>query len=103
MKTKQWTRLKVFEHDWGFFVWAPDSKSVYVMRGPVEVATGEPTGIYRLTVPEGKWELFAKFAGLNPSVNGAQDFLSVTQDGHVAAMSDTSVTQIYRMKWKNAE
>ncbi len=103
VKTKQWTRLKVFEHDWGFFVWAPDSKSVYVMRGPVEVATGEPTGIYRLTVPEGKWELFAKFAGLNPSVNGAEDFLSVTQDGHVAAMSDTSVTQIYRMKRKNAQ
>jgi serine/threonine protein kinase/Tol biopolymer transport system component len=102
-QTKQWTRLKVFEHEWGFFVWAPDSKSIYVMRGPAEVATGEPTGIYRLTVPEGKWELFAKFEGMNPLVNGAQDFLSVTPEGHVATMSDTSVTQIYRMKWNNAE
>ena len=103
VKTRQWTRLKVFEHDWGFFVWSPDSKSIYVMQGPVEVATGEPTGIYRLTVPEGKWELFAKFKGMNSLVNGAQDFLSVTPEGHVAAMSDTSVTQIYRMKWKNGE
>ena len=103
VKTRQWTRLKVFEHDWGFFEWSPDSKSMYVMRGPVEVATGEPTGIYRLTVPEGKWELFAKFEGMNPLVNGAQDFLSVTPDGHVAAMSDTSVTQIYRMRWNHAE
>ncbi len=103
VQTKQWKRLKVFDHDWGFFVWAPDSKSVYVMRGPAEVATGEQTGIYRLTVPEGKWELFAKFTGLNPFANGAQDFLSVTPEGHVATMSDTSVTQIYRMKWNNAE
>ena len=102
-KTRQWARLKVFEHDWGFFVWSPDSKSLYVMRGPAEAATREPTGIYRLTVPEGKWELYAEFKGLNPVMNGAQDFLSVTQDGHVAAMSDSSVTQIYRMRWNHAE
>ena len=100
VKTRQWARLRVFEHDWGFFVWSPDSKSIYVMRGPAEVATGEPTGIYRLTVPEGKWELYANFTGVSPFVNGAQDFLSVTPDGHVATMSDTSVTQIYRMRWK---
>ena len=103
VKTKQWTRLKVFERDWGFFVWAPDSKSIYVMRGPDEVATGEPTGVYRLTVPEGKWDLYANFTGLSPLANGEQDFLSVTQDGHVAAMSDSSVTQIYRMRWNHAE
>jgi eukaryotic-like serine/threonine-protein kinase len=103
VKTKQWARLKVFERDWGFFAWAQNSKSMYVMRGPAEVATGEPTGIYRLTVPEGKWELYANFTGLSPVVNGAQDFLSVTQDGHVATMSDTSVTQIYRMRWNHAE
>ena len=103
VKTNQWKRLKVFEHDWGFFVWAPDSKSLYLMRGPQEVATGEQTGIYRLTVPEGKWELFAKFTGLNAVEQPAQDFLSVTPEGNVAAMSDTSVTQIYQMKWKDAE
>jgi hypothetical protein len=40
---------------------------------------------------------------MNPLVNGAQDFLSVTPEGHVATMSDTSVTQIYRMKWNNAK
>ncbi|HEX8816504.1 MAG TPA: hypothetical protein VF753_13490 [Terriglobales bacterium] len=97
--------MKVFEHDWGFFVWAPDSKSIYEMRGPGEVATGEPSGIYRLTVPEGKWELFAKFEGMNPNpfVSGAPDFLSVTPEGQVAAMSDASVTQIYRMKWNQAK
>jgi serine/threonine protein kinase len=101
--TKQWKKLKVFEHDWGFFVWAPDSKSLYFMRGPWEVGTGEQTGIYRLMVPDGKWELFTKFTGLNPLLQGAQDFVSITPEGNIAAMSDTSVTQVYQMKWKNAE
>ena len=103
VKTKQWKQLKVFEHEWGFFVWAPDSKSLYLMQGPSEAATGEQTGIYRLTVPDGKWELFTKFTGLNAFLDGAQDFVSITPEGNIATMSDTSVTQIYQMKWKNAE
>jgi eukaryotic-like serine/threonine-protein kinase len=104
VKTKQWKQLKIFEHDWGFFVWAPDSKSLYLMRGPSEVGTGEQTGIYRLSVPDGKWELFTKFTGLNPLLSsGAQNFVSITPEGNIATMSDTSVTQIYQMKWKNAE
>jgi eukaryotic-like serine/threonine-protein kinase len=102
MKTKQWKQLKIFENDWGFFVWARDSKSLYFVRGPLEVGTGEQMGIYRLTVPDGKWELFTKFTGLNPLLNGGQDFLSITPEGKIATMSDTSVTQIYQMKWKNA-
>jgi serine/threonine protein kinase len=103
VKTKQWKQLKVFERDWGFFVWAPDSKSLYVMRDPSEGWTNEQTGIYRLTVPDGKWELFTKFTGLNTLLNGAQNFVSITPEGNIAAMNDTGVTQIYQMKWKNAE
>src|SRR5271170_5619542 len=41
VKTRQWKQLKVFEHDSGFFVWAPDSKSLYLMQGPSEAGTGE--------------------------------------------------------------
>ncbi len=103
VKTKQWNQLKVFEHEWGFFVWAPNSKSLYLMRGPLEAGTKEQTGIYRLTVPDGKWELFTKFTGLNPLLDGVLDFVSITPEGNVAAMSDGSVTQIYQMKWKNAD
>ena len=103
VKTRQWKQLKLFAHDWGFFVWAPDSKSLYLMQGPLEAATDEQPGIYRLTVPDAKWELFAKFTDFNPLLNGAQDFLSITPEGNLAAMSDASVTQIYRMKWENAE
>jgi hypothetical protein len=54
-------------------------------------------------VPEGKWELFTKFTGLNPVLEGASDFVSVTPEGNVATMSDTSVTQIYQMQWQNVE
>ena len=103
VKTKQWKQLKVFEREWGFFVWAPDSKSIYAMRDPLSVAAGEQIGIYRLSVPDGRWELFSKFTGLNVLQEGAQDFISIAPEGNVAAISDTSATQIYQMKWKNAE
>ncbi|MFY9804809.1 MAG: protein kinase [Candidatus Acidiferrales bacterium] len=103
VKTKQWKQLKVFAREWGFFVWTPDSKSLYVIQGPLEAPIGDQPGIYRLTVPDGKWELFAKFTDFNPLLNGAQDFLSITPQGNVAALSDASVTQIYRMKWDNSE
>ena len=103
VKTKQWKQLKVFEREWGFFAWAPDSKSVYLYQGPWEVGTGEQTGIYRLTVPDGKWVIFTKFTGMNEFQDGARDFVSITPEGKIATMSDTSATQIYQMKWKNTE
>jgi hypothetical protein len=73
------------------------------MRDPSIGWTNEQTGIYRLTVPDGKWELFTKFTGLNALPNGAQNFVSITPEGNIAAINDTGVTQIYQMKWKNAE
>jgi serine/threonine protein kinase/Tol biopolymer transport system component len=100
--TRQWKQLKILEHDWGFFVWSPDSKSLYMMQGPHEVGTGEQTGIYRLTVPDGQWQLFAGFTGLNNVLMyGANDFVSITPEGKIATMSNTSATQIYQMKWKS--
>jgi len=89
--------------DWGFYLWAPDSKSLYVMRDQPEGWTNEQSGIYRLTVPDGKWELFTKSTGLNALLNSPQNFVSITPEGNIAAINDTGVTQIYQMKWKNAE
>ena len=103
VKTKQWKQLKVFQPDLGFFVWAPDSKSLYMTLDPQEAAAGEQIGVYRLTVPDGRWEFSTKLTGLNVLTEGAQDFISFTPEGQVAVMSDTSVTQIYQMKWKNEE
>jgi eukaryotic-like serine/threonine-protein kinase len=102
MTTKRWKQLKMFEHDWGFFVWAPDSKSTFYIQGPSEAGSGEQTGIYRMAL-DGTWGLYAPFTGINVLANGAADFLSVTPEGNVAVMSDTSVTQIYQMRWKNTE
>jgi Tol biopolymer transport system component/predicted Ser/Thr protein kinase len=103
VKSKQWKQLKVFEHEWGFFAWADDSKAIFYMRGPDAIGAGEQPGVYRLTVPEGKYELYANFTGINPTLQGGLAFISLTPDGNVAAMSDTSVTQVYQMRWKNAE
>jgi hypothetical protein len=83
-------------------VWAPDSKSIFYIQGPSEAGSGEQTGIYRMAL-DGTWGLYAPFTGINVLANGASDFLSVTPEGNVAAMSDTSVTQIYQMRWKNVE
>jgi hypothetical protein len=40
---------------------------------------------------------------MNALPSGIQDFVSITPEGNIAAMSDTSVAQIYQMKWKNVE
>ncbi len=92
-----------FQHDWGFFVWAPGSKSLYFMRGPAEAAAGEQTVNLPAYSARRKVELFTKFNGLNPLLFGVQNFVSITPEGNIAALSDTSVTQIYQMKWKNGE
>jgi hypothetical protein len=47
--------------------------------------------------------LSAKLTGLNPLLNGVNNFVSVTPEGNLAAPSDTGVTQIYQMKWKGGE
>jgi eukaryotic-like serine/threonine-protein kinase len=88
-----WNDLKKFEFPWGMYLWSSDSKSIYM---PV---TSGDTGVYRLTIPDGKWERTAKFDGLNISTDGLENFPSLTSDGRPAMMSDTSVVQIYSAKW----
>lgn len=60
---------------------------------------GEQPGVYRLNIADGKWTLIATFNGLRLSSDGPQNQLSITPDGQVAMMSDTSVVQIYSMRW----
>jgi hypothetical protein len=59
---------------------------------------GEP-GIYRLTIGDGKWNRVAKFDGLTVNTDGWEGFPSLTADGELAVMNDTSVVQIYSTKW----
>ena len=95
-----WKDLKVFKAPWQYWVWANDSRSVYfAMRDP---EPGEQAGMYQLTIADGKWEQAAKFDGLTVNRDGSEGFPSMTADGRVAMMRDTSVVQIYWAKWAGA-
>jgi serine/threonine protein kinase len=92
-----WKDLKIFKALWQYWVWANDSRSVYfAMRDP---EPGEQPGMYQLTIADGKWEQAAKFDGLTVNRDGSEGFPSMTADGRVAMMRDTSVVQIYWAKW----
>jgi serine/threonine protein kinase/Tol biopolymer transport system component len=92
-----WKDLKIFKAPWQYWVWANDSRSVYfAMRDP---EPGEQPGMYQLTIADGKWEQAAKFDGLTVNRDVLEGFPSMTADGRVAMMRDTSVVQIYWAKW----
>jgi Tol biopolymer transport system component len=93
-----WKDLRKFDGSWGYWVWASDSKSVYMVN---DAGPGAGPGIYRLTIADGKWNQIAKFDGLNISADfgGEEGVPSLTADGKLAMMSDTSVVQIYSAKW----
>jgi serine/threonine protein kinase len=96
-ETKTWKVLKQFGADWGYWRWSGDSKSILMAK--VAAEPGEQPGIYRLNIADGKWALVATFNGLSVSSDGAENLLSLTPDGRVAMMSDTSVVQIYSLRW----
>jgi len=92
-----WKDLKIFKAPWQYWVWASDSRSVYLaMRG---AEPGEQPGMYQLTIADGKWEQAAKFDAMPFNRDGWEGFPSITVDGRVAMMSDTSVVQIYWAQW----
>ncbi|HXM11073.1 MAG TPA: protein kinase [Terriglobales bacterium] len=92
-----WKDLKIFKAPWQYWVWANDSKSVYLAVRSTG-ADGE-SGMYRLTIEDGKWDQVAKFDGMTLNLDGWEGFPSITLDGGLAMMRDTSVVQIYWAKW----
>jgi eukaryotic-like serine/threonine-protein kinase len=96
-ETKTWKVLKQFGADWGFWRWSRDSKSIFMAK--VAAEPGEQPGIYRLNIADSKSALVATFNGLSVSSSGFDQLLSVTPDGRFAMMSDTSVVQIYSLRW----
>ncbi|HLH05354.1 MAG TPA: protein kinase [Bryobacteraceae bacterium] len=91
--TKTWSELKRFDVEWTWFVWANDSKSLYV-----SLLQGE-NGLYRLTAPGGKWEKLSDLEGVTQR-EPMSGFLSVTPYGQPAIMNDTGIAQIYSLRWK---
>ena len=92
--TNTWKDLRAFPEQWGFWSWAPDSNSLYMA-----LLFGKATdGIYRMTIPGGKWEKLTDPEGVNPA-NGTESFVSLTREGQPAVMSRTGTAQIYLLYW----
>jgi len=91
---KTWKDLRLFPDPWGFWSWAPDSKSLYMA-----LFLGKATdGVYRMTIPQGGWEKLSGVEGINPG-NSVESFVSVTLDGQPAVMNRTGAAQIYSLHW----
>ena len=52
-----------------------------------------------MAIADGKWNQVTRFDGLTVNPDGWEGFPSLTSDGQLAMMSDTSVVQIYSAKW----
>ena len=96
-ETKTWRTLKQFGGDWGYWKWSNDSKSILMAK--IKAEPGEQPGVYRLNIADAKWTLVAPFNGVSVSSSPFENFLSITPDGRPAMMSDTSVVQIYSLRW----
>jgi serine/threonine protein kinase len=89
--TRQWRELRRFDAPWGYYVWAPDSRSIYITQ------TETDAGLYRLSVPDGGYERIADTPDVSP-YNDA--FVSMTADGRPAIMSHSGAAQVYSLRWK---
>jgi Tol biopolymer transport system component len=96
-ETKTWRTLKQFGADWGFWRWSNDSRSILMAK--IAAEPGEQPGVYRLNIADAKWTLVALLNGLRVSSSPFENFLSITSDGRPVMMSDTSVVQIYSLRW----
>jgi dipeptidyl aminopeptidase/acylaminoacyl peptidase len=93
--TRTWKVLKQFQDPEGFVTWSRDSKSLYMA-----LVEGN-NGLYRLTVPDGRWEKVSELAGTYTGFGGGAPGVSLTADGQPAMMITTGVAQIYSLHWKH--
>jgi serine/threonine protein kinase/Tol biopolymer transport system component len=92
--TKTWKDLRFFPDPWGFWSWAPDSKSLYTA-----LFTGKAVdGVYRTTIPQGGWEKLTGVEDIN-SGTSIENFVSITREGQPAVMNRTGAAQIYLLHW----
>jgi len=91
---KTWKDLRLFPDPWGFWSWAPDSKSLYMA-----LFLGKAIdGVYRMTIPQGGWEKLSGVEGINPG-NSVESFVSITREGQPAVMNRTGAAQVYLLHW----
>jgi serine/threonine protein kinase/Tol biopolymer transport system component len=93
-KTGKWKLLAKFQEPVDAAAWSKDSKSVFMA-----MAEGH-NGIYRLTIPDGKFEKISDLAGTYTEQRGGNATMSLTADGRPAMVVTTGVGQIYSLHWK---
>jgi hypothetical protein len=59
----------------------------------------ENRGIYRLTIPESKWEKMGTMERID--ARDVDSFVSLAPDGQPAIMSHAGAAQIYELDWKH--
>jgi Tol biopolymer transport system component len=98
-ETKTWKELRITDNGYGFDVWSPDSKGIYVQRPPWKVEAGERPGIYLLRI-DGEMELVAEWGDIKAPYEGEVTYVSLTPDGRLALMMDQSASQVYEAVWE---
>jgi len=93
-ESQTWSELGTLPGNW---LWLTDSKSLYinVLRRDRSV---EP-GLYRVSIADKVPHRIGSLAGIDTSRTSPDAFPSITLDDRVVMMSDTSVFQIYFLKW----
>ncbi len=91
--THAWGEVKRFDVPWGYWTWSHDSKSIYM------ALVDENRGIYRLTIPQAKWEKMGTMERID--ARDVDSFVSLAPDGQPAIMSHAGAAQIYELHWKH--
>lgn len=89
--TKTWRELKRFDIPWGYWTWSRDGESLYM------ALVDDERGMYRLTVPEGKWEKLGAMGRV--SARDEDAFVSLAPNGQPAIMSHLGAAHAYALHW----
>jgi serine/threonine protein kinase len=95
VQSKTWKLLHQFKDPWGYWVWTRDSSALFLAQ------TLGDRGIFKLTIATGRWERVTSLEGINMVDQVNESFMNLTVDGDPAIMNDTSVAQIFALKWKH--
>jgi serine/threonine protein kinase/Tol biopolymer transport system component len=81
----------------GNWVWSNDSHSIYLVQRRPE--RGLDLGLYRYSITEKKLTRLGELTGTDITRTSLSSFPSLTVDDRIVMMNDTSVFQIYFLKW----
>jgi eukaryotic-like serine/threonine-protein kinase len=88
-----WREVKRFDVPWGYWTWSHDSKSIYM------ALIDEERGMYRLTIPEAKWEKIGTMERID--ARDVDSFVSLAPDGQPAIMSHAGAAQLFELHWNH--